>query len=41
MRDRQMSEERNHQQKVEAQLAEVQELLRENFIVQKRLGSLE
>ncbi|KAF7513135.1 hypothetical protein GJ744_010531 [Endocarpon pusillum] len=41
MRDRQMSEERNHRQKVEARLAGVHELLMENLIVQKRRGGQE
>lgn len=35
MRDRQMMEERNHRKKVEAQLAGIQDLLRENLNVRK------
>ncbi len=38
-RDRQTREERNHRQEVEAQLAEIQDLLRENLNVRKQRGT--
>lgn len=41
VRDRQMREERNHRQKIEAQLASIQNLLREHLRVQSQQGSLD
>ncbi len=40
-RDRQLREERNHRQNVEAQLAEVQDLLRKNLNVRKQQDDLD